>query len=103
MTITVEIPDDLVSVLSIDANGPSRAVLEAVAFEGYRKDLLSEAAIRRLLGFDTRMDVHGFLKDHGVYMHFTIEDLEHDSSVALNVARRHRSGLAPKPVQELHA
>ena len=91
MTITVDIPEDLADVLGTGGKDPSRAVLEAVAIEGYRRDLISEAAVRRLLDFDTRMEVHGFLKEHGVFLHYTREDLDHDCAVAIRVARRHRA------------
>ena len=43
-----------------------------------RFDPLSEAQIRRLLGYGTRMQVHGFLKAHGVPLDYTVEDLEQD-------------------------
>jgi len=78
MTVTVEIPDDLAGMLAARGVDPSRAVLEAVAVEGYRRDLFSESAVRRLLGFETRVRVHGFLKEHNVYPHYTLADLEHD-------------------------
>lgn len=46
MTITVEIPDDLAGVLATGGKDPARAVLEAVALEGYRTDRLSEYEIQ---------------------------------------------------------
>jgi hypothetical protein len=88
MTITVELPDSVGGVLFAHGQEPERAVLEALALEGYRTERLGEADIRRLLAFETRMDVHQFLKQHGVFMHYTPEDLDHDSGVAIDVARR---------------
>ena len=55
-----------------------RHVLESVALEAYRSRLLGESQLRRLLGFETRYEVHGFLKKHDVSLHYTLEDLEHD-------------------------
>jgi hypothetical protein len=78
MTVTIQIPDDLAGALVVSGQDPERAVLEAIALEGYRTERLSESAVRRLLGFGTRTQVHGFLKEHGVFMHYTLEDLEHD-------------------------
>jgi hypothetical protein len=78
MTVTVEIPDDLAGMLSTGGNDPARAVLEAIALEGYRRDRLSEYEVQQLLGFATRMEVHGFLKEHGVYLHYSMADLDHD-------------------------
>ena len=82
MTLTVQIPDDVAGALTSPGQEPSRAVLEAVALEGYRTRRLSESAVRRLLGFGTRTQVHGFLKQHGVSSHYGLDDLEHDMQEA---------------------
>ena len=38
--------------------------------------------LRRLLGFESRLQVHGFLKDHQVYLNYSEQDLEHDLETA---------------------
>lgn len=76
MEITLNIPDDLARQVSREGCDPARVTLEALALEGYRAELLSESAVRRMLGFDTRMEVHAFLKQHGVYLHYDLDDLE---------------------------
>jgi hypothetical protein len=78
MTVVAEIPDDLAHTIASTGQDPAQAALEALALEGYRQRWLSEAGIRRLLGFETRMKVHEFLKQHGVYLHYGLEDWEHD-------------------------
>ncbi len=78
MTVTIEIPDKLAEALAPSGGDLSRTVLEAMALDGYRRKLLGESQLRRLLGFETRMEVHGFLKEHGVYLNYGMEDLEHD-------------------------
>lgn len=78
MTVTVQIPDDLAGSLATSGHDPARAVLEAVAIEGYRTDRLSEYDVQQLLGFESRMQVHAFLKANQVYLHYGPEDLEHD-------------------------
>jgi hypothetical protein len=94
MNITLDIPDSAAAVLTASAGpDPARALLEAYALESYRNQVLGESAVRRLLGFETRLEVHAFLKEHGVFMHYTMEDLERDTAVALDVARRHRAQL----------
>ncbi len=93
MTITVEIPEEFARHLISAEEDPARAALEAIALEGYRSDRLTEANLRELLGFDTRMEVHGFLKKHGAFLPYTEEDLAHDREVASGVARRVRTGL----------
>ena len=98
MTITVEIPEGLAGRLVPAGQDPARAALEAIALDGYRSDRLTEADIRELLGFETRMEVHGFLKEHGVFLQYTADDLEHDCGVARQVAhgeRTQRNGCPP--------
>jgi Uncharacterised protein family (UPF0175) len=77
MHISLEIPDSIPNVVAPDQD-PARAALEAMALEAYRSKRLGESAVRRLLGFGTRMEVHAFLKDHGVYLNYSMEDLERD-------------------------
>jgi uncharacterized protein UPF0175 len=58
MQITLGVPDEIAERL---------ALLESFALEGYRSGTLSEEQVRRVLGYGTRMQVHGFLKEQGVY------------------------------------
>jgi len=99
MTITLDIPDRAAAVLAAAVGqDPSRALLEAFALEGYRTDRLSEYEVQQLLGFEYFEQVHGFLKEHGVYLHYSMEDLEHDLAEARRFARlkadspEHRAG-----------
>src|SRR5664280_708259 len=55
-----------------------RAVLEALALEGYRSRRITESQVRRLLGLETRIEVHAFLKAHGVPLDYSVADLEQD-------------------------
>jgi predicted HTH domain antitoxin len=79
MQVTVEIPDDMAKRLTQAGQDPARAALEAVAIEGYRSGALSAYQTRRLLGFETRYELDGFLKAHNVWEHaYSLEDLEQD-------------------------
>ena len=78
MTITVEIPDEMAGALATPDKDPARAVLEAVALEGYRTNRLTEYQVQLLLGFETRLEVHGLLKENGAYLNYTMEELKHD-------------------------
>lgn len=82
MQITLDIPDEFGAQLISADKDISRAALEALALEGYRTERLSESEIGQLLGFETRMEVHAFLKEHGAYLHYSLEDLEHDRESA---------------------
>jgi len=75
MQITIELPDDLAQ-----RSDPARAALEAVAIEGYRSGALSAYQTRLLLGFETRYELDGFLKEHQIWERaYRVEDLEKDA------------------------
>ena len=76
--ITIELPDELSALVAASGMTPERAAVEALALEAYRDCKLSASQLRRLLGYRTRMQVHAFLKEHGVYLRYGPADLEHD-------------------------
>ena len=78
MDVRLEIPDDLGQRLAASGEDLSRRVLEAFALEEYKTRRISKAELRRLLGIDTRYELDGFLKTHGVWMEYTIDDLRRD-------------------------
>ena len=88
MEITINIPDELARQVTPEGKDPARVALEALALEGYRTELLSESAVRQMLGFQTRMEVHAFLKQHRVYLHYDLADLEHDRATARTARER---------------
>jgi hypothetical protein len=75
--ITLELPEDIVQELRSKWKDLPRAALESLALEAYRSRALTGAQLRRLLGFETRMRVDAFLKEHEVY-DFTAADFEQD-------------------------
>lgn len=78
MTITLDVPEDIVRHLASHGEDPARSALEALALEGYRTRSLSEEQVRRMLGYETRIEVHGFLKQHGVYLNYSAGDFQAD-------------------------
>jgi hypothetical protein len=78
MDVQLHIPDDVARILQGEQPDLSRAAVEALALEGYRSRRLSETQVRRLLGFNTRMQVHAFLKAHDVYLNYSMDELEQD-------------------------
>lgn len=78
MTIVFDLPEDIATALSPGDADRSRLALESLALEGYRSGRLTEEQVRRMLGFASRWDVHGFLKEHNVYLNYSIEDLQND-------------------------
>ena len=88
MEITLNIPDELARQVTSEGKDPARVALEALALESYRSELLSESAVRQMLGFETRVEVHDFLKQHGVYLHYDVADLEQDQVTAQKLRER---------------
>jgi hypothetical protein len=78
MKVTIELPEDIGAVLAGEWKDVPRQALEALAVEGYRADVLSENQVRRLLGYESRFQVHAWLKEHRVPLHYTLADLEID-------------------------
>ena len=77
MRITLELPEEIVQQLKTKWEDLPRVALESLALEAYRSHALTTAQLRRLLGFETRMEVDAFLKKHEVY-DFTAADFEQD-------------------------
>jgi hypothetical protein len=84
MQITLELPDELAG----ESNDLPRALLESFALEGYRSGKLTEEQVRKILGYGTRMQVDEFLKEHGVYMNSTLEDLDRDTETSREFSSR---------------
>lgn len=78
MNLTLEIPDELARPMCAAGSDLSRLALEALALEGYKAGRISQAQLRRLLGFGTRYELDGFLKAHDVWVDATIDDVRHD-------------------------
>ncbi len=72
MSVTISLPDE---ILSGDTRNLPRKILEQVALDGFKSGQLTTSQVRRILGFDTRMQVHEFLADHGVpWVDYSVED-----------------------------
>lgn len=71
MDLTVHIPDDIATRLREITGDLSRRALEE-----YKGGHISKPELSRLLGFETRYELDGFLKEHGVYECFTFEEVE---------------------------
>ena len=52
------------------------------------------SSVRQMLGFDSRTKVHAFLKEHGVYLHYDVADLEHDQAAAEKLRGKLQDGKA---------
>jgi hypothetical protein len=78
MNLTVQIPDDIADQLRTVGGDLSRRALEALALDEYKTGHLTRAQLRRTLGFGTRYELDGFLKNHGVLDDYTLEDIQRE-------------------------
>jgi predicted HTH domain antitoxin len=87
MQLQLELPEDIARDLAPDGEDLQRATVASIATEGYRSGRLSEEQVRRLLGFESRLQVHEFLKEHRVYLNYTEQDLDLDLETARSFMR----------------
>lgn len=85
MTISINVPEDVVSRLQAKWGNLSRRTLEALAVEAYRDEVLSAAEVGRLLGHTSRWETEAFLQERQAYLHYTEEDLTRDLETIRNV------------------
>ncbi len=78
MNLVLPIPDDLAERLGGTGPDLARQALEALATEAYRVGRLTHFELRQVLGFETRFELDGFLKERGVYEPVTLEDIRRD-------------------------
>jgi hypothetical protein len=84
MQIKFELPEDIAEGLQSRWKDLPRAALESLALEAYRTHALTAAELRRLLGFETRMQVDAFLKEHEIY-DYTAADFAQDRETLLQL------------------
>ena len=89
MAFTIDIPDDISRALEQRWGDLSRRVMEALALEAYSEGLLTQHQVGKLLGFESRFEIEGFLKKRGAPPDYTPEDLEEDL--------RRLAGVEPTP------
>lgn len=89
MEVRIQIPDEVAAQIQTDGGDLPRSVLEAYALEGYKSGQLTAYQVQEILGFETPMEVDGFLKSHGVYLDITEEALEEDLATSRRVSSQH--------------
>jgi predicted HTH domain antitoxin len=94
MQVTLEIPDTIAAQLTAAGKEPARVALEALMVEGYRTRQISEGQIKRTLGYQTRMEVHDLLKQHGVPLNYGVEELQQDIETIQRLEARESSAAA---------
>lgn len=88
MTVSFEVPADIAGLIAVESTTLERVALEALAAEGYRCGSISESEVRRLLGFESRFDVHAWLKHCGIPYRYSEADLEDDPAALSRLGLR---------------
>lgn len=63
MPLTISFPDDL---LANEGEDIARKIPEQVALDGFKSGQLTAAQVRRILGYESRLQVYEFLAAHQV-------------------------------------
>ncbi len=92
MQVIVEIPDEFSQQILPAGQDPSRALLEEAALKAFCEDRVTAYELRLILGFDTRYQLDGFLKERGVeHGAHGPEDLKRDIQTMDLLREKHRS------------
>ena len=100
MQVTIELPEDIGQQLAREWKDLPRAALEAVALEAYRTKKLSGEQLCRLLGFESRYDLDGFLKQHAVWLEYSLQDFEREGEASARLWRQGQAEMESDPGEE---
>jgi hypothetical protein len=74
--VLVNVPNEVINAVTEDA---SRRIVEQFALEGFKSGQLTTTQVRRLLGFESRLQVYDFLAAHGVaWVDYSDEEIERE-------------------------
>jgi hypothetical protein len=76
----------------------ARAALEAMTIEAYREHRLTGYQVRELLGLSSLDELDGFLKNHRVWLDYSIEDFDREREASERLRRKRESEIA-QPVE----
>ena len=76
MNVIVTISDELAARLAEGGRDLERQALEGLVLEAYRSGRMTVDDVRDALGFEVLDQVDGFLKAHGAFEAYSIEDVE---------------------------
>ena len=95
MQITLDLAEDIARRFALNPEELSRATLEALALEGARSGKLNTEQVRRLLGFTSRYEADGFLKQHQIFYPWDTVDIENDAALAREFSQACSSSPTP--------
>jgi hypothetical protein len=77
MEMSIQIPDSVAQRLSSEGKNVSRWLLERAGIEAKKAGEITSFELRQMLGIESRYELDGFLKEHGVYFEYSDEDLQY--------------------------
>lgn len=82
--VRVTIPDNAAASIQKGQHGGdlSRRILEMTALEGFKSGQLTSSQLQQMLGFGSRFEVDGFLKEHSVFFDYSQEDLANEEETS---------------------
>ena len=95
MTVSLEIPDTLLSQLVPAGRDAARSILEDSVAEAYRERRLTLHQVKELLGFGTRMEADEFLGAREIFDDYSLDDLDRDAEVLRKLRLAHASSVEP--------
>ncbi|MCI0392923.1 MAG: UPF0175 family protein [Acidobacteria bacterium] len=76
MEIVLTIPDEVTAETQSGKNGASlRRLLEHVGVELYKAEIINGPQLQEMLGLESRFELDGVLKAHGVFFDYSPEQL----------------------------
>jgi hypothetical protein len=93
MQVTIELPEDIGQRLASEWRDLPRAALEALLLEAYRAKKLSADQLCRLLGFESRYELDGFLKQHEIWLEYSLQDFEREAEASARLWRQRKAEM----------
>jgi hypothetical protein len=98
--VTIDLPEDVAEQLAREWKDLPRATLGALALEAYRARKLSTEQLCGLLGFETRYDLDGFLKQHKVWLEYSLQDFEREAEASARLRQKRRAEVEGEQSEE---
>jgi hypothetical protein len=87
LRLDLEFPEEIARIFAAEPGGLARAATEALVAEAVRSGKLTVFRARQLLGIRSRYEMDGFLKNRGVLLSDTLEQVIADSETALSFSQ----------------
>ncbi len=96
MAVIFDVPDEIIHILKSKWSDLPRFALESLVLEAYRAEVLTTAEVQQILGYETQYALDGFLKEHGVYLEYTLEELDREAESSHRLRGQRQEELGPE-------